>query len=387
MALREVFRRERRRLPRLPRAAWLFLWGPLIGIFIFTAILYKGEVIEAPIALCDLDHTPLSRQLAACVEYSPLLRIHPAITSPQEGEGLILEGKVWAVVVIPAGFEAAIKASRSGVMESYIVGSNLSMNGLIKRELQSIVSTFGAKVSMQRLEAMGLSPQTTRQNIEPLTLVLHPLFNPSLDYGIYLAPGFLMILLVIFVLLSTIYNTGIELRRGSGVALYNAAEGSGMQMIIGKVVPIGVISLFWAQLLLFVMCAILKVPIRGSWWLLEVGIVLLILCYQAIGVFLVALTANLRLSLSVGGGYGVMAFSFSGLTFPIMAMWPAMQLASHLFPFTPFAELLMDQTLRGAPTSQGWAQLGEMLPFLLLFFPAGRRMKQIMRDKTYWYRN
>lgn len=365
---------------------WLLVWGPLTASLLFVALLFRGRVNDAPIALCDLDHSPLSRQLIHQIEASPTLRIDPPVTSPEEGRRLILEGKVWAVVVIPEGFGSSLLTARQARVESYIPGTNLSMNGLIKRDLQQIISTFEGGVALQRLTMQGMAPSEARKQVEPLRMVVHPLFNPTLDYGIYLAPGFMMMVLLLFLLLATITTLGIELRQGSGRACWEAAEESPTRLLAGKLLPIGCIFFGWAQWLLLLMWGVLKVPFRGSLLLLEGGIILLILAYQAVGSLLVIWSANLRLSLSLGGGYGVMAFSFSGLTFPRMAMWPLMQGMAHLFPFTPFADLLMDQTLRGAPVAEGWGALGQMALFLLLFLPAGWRVGRVMSNEKYWYR-
>ena len=88
--------------------------------------------------------------------------------------------------------------------------------------------------------------------------------------------------------------------------------------------------------------------------------------YQAISVLIVSLLANLRLSLSIGGGYSVLAFTFSGLTFPIMAMWEPMQWLSRLFPFTYYTDLFVDQMLRGAPVVCSLPDLGWMSLFVVL---------------------
>lgn len=63
---------------------------------------------------------------------------------------------------------------------------------------------------------------------------------------------------------------------------------------------------------------------------------------------IVTVLSNLRLSLSLGGGYSVLAFTFSGLTFLIMAMSKPMQWFCCIFPFTFYTDIMVDQALRGA---------------------------------------
>jgi ABC-2 type transport system permease protein len=88
-------------------------------------------------------------------------------------------------------------------------------------------------------------------------------------------------------------------------------------------------------------------PMQGSWVVLAMGTIFLIFAYQAIALSIIALTASMRLSLSLGGGYSVLAFTFSGVTFPTMAMFSWVQPFTMLFPYTYFMRLYIDQAVRG----------------------------------------
>ena len=76
------------------------------------------------------------------------------------------------------------------------------------------------------------------------------------------------------------------------------------------------------------------VPLNGSVPLLFASGLVFVLAYQAIGVAISALLSNLRLSLSIGGGYSVLAFTFSGLTFPFLAMDLPVRIIGYVFPLT-----------------------------------------------------
>ena len=103
-------------------------------------------------------------------------------------------------------------------------------------------------------------------------------------------------------------------------------------------------------------------------------------------VFIVSLLSNLRLSLSIGGGYSVLAFTFSGLTFPIMAMWPAMRYLSKLFPFTYYTDIFVDQMLRGAPVACSLPDMGYMSLFIVLPLLCLPRLRTICTEEKYWGR-
>ena len=126
------------------------------------------------------------------------------------------------------------------------------------------------------------------------------------------------------------------------------------------------------------------VPMQGNIWILLISCFVFILTYISVAIFIIAITADMRLAMSLGGGYSVMAFSFSGLTFPAMAMHEVIQWFGRLFPFTYFTEIMIDQALRGAPTGNSLTQLSYMMIFLLLPLTTARRLKHIILERKYW---
>ena len=80
----------------------------------------------------------------------------------------------------------------------------------------------------------------------------------------------------------------------------------------------------------------------------------------------------------------MLAFTFSGLTFPVMAMWPVMQYVSRLFPFTYYTDIFVDQMLRGAPAVCSLPDLGYMSLFILLPFLCRTRLRRICTEEKFW---
>ena len=127
-------------------------------------------------------------------------------------------------------------------------------------------------------------------------------------------------------------------------------------------------------------------PMRGSWVVLVAGAVALVMAYQAVALFVVALTASFRLSLSLGGGYSVLAFTFSGITFPTMAMFSTIQPFTMLFPYTYFMKLYIDQAVRGTEWWLSMLDIAAMLLFCLLPLLAMGRLKRISVNRKFWGR-
>lgn len=68
-----------------------------------------------------------------------------------------------------------------------------------------------------------------------------------------------------------------------------------------------------SELMLLVIFKVVGVPLNGSLTVITISNLLFILSYQSLGAMIVTVLSNLRLSLSIGGGYSVLAFTFRAL--------------------------------------------------------------------------
>ena len=222
--------------------------------------------------------------------------------------------------------------------------------------------------------------------VMPIGFSTYGLFNPWLNYAYYVAPCFLVMILIIAAMLSTIYAIGSELRRATTVAWLRSANGSLVGALMGKLAPTTMVLWLLAVVEGTLIFGVFGAPMRGSWGLLIAGTIVLIMAYQAVAIFVVALTASFRLSLSLGGGYSVLAFTFSGVTFPTMAMLSAVQPLTMLFPYTYYMKLYIDQAVRGSAWWLSMEDMAAMLLFCLLPLLALARLKMVLINRKYWCR-
>jgi ABC-2 type transport system permease protein len=154
----------------------------------------------------------------------------------------------------------------------------------------------------------------------------------------------------------------------------------------GKMLPYT--FLFFMNMLIMDLFLIktLGTPLRGSLTLILVSEILLIISYQLLAILFLKLTANLRLSLSLGSAYTMMALTFSGLTFPLMAMPLIARLFSYIFPYTYWLHIFMSQTLRGEPAAETIYSFLAFIPFILAGFLAFPGTKRKLSNPQYWYR-
>lgn len=364
----------------------VLLWLPL-GVVLFFAVFFSQEVVGTlPVAVVDEDNTQLSQTVVSMIRATPQTSNVEEVADITTARSKLLSGEVVGVVEIPDGFSKNVISGESAEVVFYDSGTNVSTNSLSAKGVHTAVTSFGVGVALQRAEMRGARPDEAMAQVMPIGFSTYGLFNPWLNYAYYVGPCFWVMIVIIASMLSTIYAVGSELRYGTSVEWLRSANGSLVAGLMGKLAPTTLILWLLAMVVGAMIFVLYGAPMQGSWVVLAVGAAVLIAAYQAVALFIVALTASFRLSLSLGGGYSVLAFTFSGVTFPTMAMFSAVQPVTLLFPYTYFMRLYIDQAVRGSAWWLSLQDVAAMLLFCLLPLLALSRLKKVSINRKYWCR-
>ena len=364
----------------------VLLWLPL-GVVLFFAVFFSQEVVGTlPVAVVDEDNTQLSQTVVSMIRATPQTSNVEEVADITTARSKLLSGEVVGVVEIPDGFSKNVISGESAEVVFYDSGTNISTNSLSAKGVHTAVTSFGVGVALQRAEMRGARPDEAMAQVMPIGFSTYGLFNPWLNYAYYVGPCFWVMIVIIASMLSTIYAVGSELRYGTSVEWLRSANGSLVAGLMGKLAPTTLILWLLAVVVGAMIFVLYGAPMQGSWVVLAVGAAVLIAAYQAVALFIVALTASFRLSLSLGGGYSVLAFTFSGVTFPTMAMFSAVQPVTLLFPYTYFMRLYIDQAVRGSAWWLSLQDVAAMLLFCLLPLLALSRLKKVSINRKYWCR-
>ena len=364
----------------------VLVWLPL-SVILFFAVFFSQEVVGSlPVAVVDEDNSHLSRRLVSMLYATHETAIVEEVVDMAEARSKLLAGDVVGVVEIPDGFAKQVLSGVPAVVVYYDSGTNISTASLSAKGVQSAVTSFGVGVALQRAEIAGAMPDEAMAQVMPIGFTTYGLFNPWLNYAYYVAPCFLVMILVIASMLSTIYAVGSELRYGSSVEWLRSANASLVGALMGKLAPITLAMWLLSVVAGALIFGLFGAPMQGSWMVLVVGTLTLVVAYQAVALFVVTLTASLRLSLSLGGGYSVLAFTFSGVTFPTIAMISWVQPFTMLFPYTYYMELYIDQAVRGVEWWFSMPKVAAMLLFCLLPLLSFGRMRRVLVNRKFWGR-
>ena len=139
---------------------------------------------------------------------------------------------------------------------------------------------------VMQAEALGVSGEQIQTILLPVEASTHPLYNPDMDYSIYLSQPFFFVLFQILILLTTVYSIGSELKFGSAGEWLEMARGNILTAVAGKLLPYTLIFSSIGILANYVLFGPLHIPFAGSLWLMNAVTVLFIIATQALAVLI-----------------------------------------------------------------------------------------------------
>lgn len=335
---------------------------PIIATLFFNTLLSKGVARDLPIAVLDLDNSSISRNLISLLDATPELLVKYKPIDQLEGENLVKEIKAYGLVIIPANFGGDLKQGKQTKVINQYNSNILLPSGLENKAFRKVVATFSAGINIKKQLANGIAISQAKANFQPITSHNHVLSNPYTNYSYYLNSGFLTYFLQIFVILTTIYCFGVDLKYNKGEKLYNIGKANLPLIIFAKTLPYTLWFLFIGILMYYSMFVLQDFPLTGNKIMLLLALFILITSTQAYSLLFIAVSKSFREALTFGSGFAAVSLSFSGITFPIFSMPKFIQYLSQIFPFTHYFELFVDQTQRGIPLYHSFK------PILIIIF-------------------
>lgn len=383
MCLLNIAKREVLRIAVRPLYLFCMIIAPVFCYLFFTTLMANGLPTDLPAGVVDLDNTSTTRNIIRNLDAFQQTHIVAHYPSVMEARTAIQRGEIYSFYYIPEGTTEATLASRQPKVSFYVNYSYLIAGSLLYKDQRTISELAAGAVGRATLYAKGATEDQAMAFLQPIVIDTHALNNPWLNYSVYLCntlfPGILMLL----IFLTTIYTLGEEVKNGTGRELMRLADNSITKVLIGKLLPHTLVFFVIAVFYNVYLYGYLHYPCHSGIFPMLLAGLLLVLSSQAFGVFLFGLFGSFRLALSAASLWGVISFSISGFTFPVMAMHPTLQALCVLFPLRHYYLLYVNFALNGYPLIYAWQAVVALLVFLLLPFLVLKKLRTILLQYVY----
>jgi ABC-2 type transport system permease protein len=366
----------------------MLVWLPMLLSVVVVLVFYEGRLVGLPVGVVDQAGSSLSRELLRRVEALPSVAGIP-FSDLGEADQAMRRGEIYGFLVIPPDLDARIATMEPVAVSAFINGQMLVVSNAIETDLNLAVQSLSRELLYSRETQKGRSGLIAEARVSPIQNQRSSLGNPGMDYLPFLAGTAIPCVLQIVILLTGIWVVGLEFRHASASRWWRLSGGNPWIALSAKIVPVLLLGCFWGWGWLSWMHASwlpegwgLRWPIATHYGWILLGWVFLVWAASGLGVGLVVLTANLRLSLSAAAFLAAPAMAFVGVTFPHFAMVGFARGWSQIIPVTHFLMLQEAVIYKGAVPVLPFFVLG-MIGFLGWLI-AGLLLRSRCIDQRYW---
>ncbi len=321
----------------------------VLSTFFFLSIMRSGAPENIPIAVVDADQTSISRRL--CHEMQATSAVNIVLITPDYAEArrAMQQGEIFGILVIPDHFYSDLVAFKRPQLSFYTNNAYTVGASTAYKQLLTMCNLTSGAFQREVLRKKGLPDDLIMKRIQPVTIEAHMVANPWSNYAVYLVSTILPGILSLVVLMLTIFAIGFELKCHTCHDWLRAAGGNYTIAMIGKLIPYTILYIVLGIGCEVILFKFMHFPVNGSLTRLMLAMVLLIFAMESMAICIIGALPTLRDAVSIGALYGMLGFSLSGFTYPVMNMLPAIQAWTYLVPLRYFYRIYVNEALMAAP--------------------------------------
>jgi ribosome-dependent ATPase len=359
--------REALELLRDPIRLGFGLFGTALLMLVF-GFGVTTDVNNLTFAVLDRDQSSESRAYLEELRGSSYFVEKAPIADAAALDLRIKNGDIQAGIEIPPGFGRDIKRGRPAWVSATVDGAMPFVAQTIRGYLQA----------MHALYLVDPAVSTTLPAVlPPADIEIRFKYNQNMDSIYAMVPADMSLFLALFPAILMALAIVREKELGSITNLY-VTPVTRLEFLIGKQLPYIAIATVNFALLFLMTVFIFAVPLKGSFSVLLLGVLIYVATTTAYGMLISAFTSTQIAALFGTAILTVLpATQFSGMMTPVSSLAGAARYMGLAFPMTYFVPISVGTFTKGL----GWQDLGPDMAMLALFIPALLTLSMLLLRK------
>jgi len=314
---------------------------PMLQLFLF-GFAVDTNVRQIATVVLDESHTQESRRLLERFAGSDVFDLKIYDKSRGEMYEAIRGGKARAGIRIPYDYARRLEDGTAATVLVLVDGSDSTVAG------QAVSTSTGVALteSLVRVLPAGTMPIEVRPSV---------LYNPATRSANFFVPGLIAILLQIMTILLIALSMVREQERGTLEQL-TMTPVAPLGLMVGKMIPYGVLAFAELCAILVVMVTVFRVPIHGNFLLLLVLSIPFLMTVLGLGLVISTRAKTQAEAFQLAMGTVLPSVFLSGYIFLIENMPLFFRGVARLIPATYYIQILRGIILRGAGIGELWMQ-------------------------------
>jgi ABC-2 type transport system permease protein len=328
------------------------------------------EVRKVPTVIFDQDLRPQSSILMDEMIATDFFKITKHVYSRDAAVNEIISGNARAAIIIPPNFSDKLQEGTQAQIQVLIDGSDST----IANALAQTAIAVGQSRSLQIMSTVLKQKQAKA----PIDIRSRMLFNPDAKTTNFILPGLIGFMAQTITLFLTV-NSIVRERVSGTLEQLMLTPVKPLGLMLGKLVPNGVIGFIGTNLMLAAMYLIFKVPINGNIFLLEACILIFVFVSLSIGILISSTATSQEQAMHLASFVLIPSVLLSGFIFPRESMPALLNWLGLLIPLTYFLQIQRGIILRGAGLQDLWQWVLPLMVFgfMLIFLSVKRFRKSL----------
>lgn len=326
------------------------LVAPLMYVFIMGSIYYYKEVNKIPFAVVDYDKTPTSQKLTRLLSADPTIKLMNMPAGYQDAVKEMYSLKVQGFLLFPKGFEKELLKGEGSDVKLYLNTTRFLPSNDLNRAVNTVLQTVSSGIRMQYYATKGINGKYAIQLINPVMADVHPIYNPTNNYGDYLLPGLLFLILQQTLLIG-LGESFVRSREKGALQKILSRNGTGIAAYFsGRLSYYLLLYSAYVLLYLGIIFRFFDIPIRGDRLTMFALSVLFLLVVMVYTLLIASFSKKQIRIMEVLAFTSYPLFLLSGYSWPISAMPAPLQWLAAIIPTTP----MMDAVTKLFAEGSGW---------------------------------
>lgn len=355
-----IFKKEILQIRRNRLLIGIMIIAPVLQLFIL-GYAATFEVKNMPIAILDEDKSKLTRMIGSALNSTETFDVVLYLESLKQIDEVLKRGEASVVVIFNNGFEKKIMKGEKIELPIVIDGMNANSATIALGFMSSIVMDKFISIVENKISNSGIKFIPL---CEPEVRVW---FNPEMRSTSFMIPGLIGMILITVTLIMTSMTMVREKERGT-IELLLVTPIKTYELLLGKILPFILISLFDAAAVIFVGKFWFQVPLRGNVFLLFVSTFVFLLTTLGLGIFSSVVSKTQQQALMTAYFFAMPNIVLSGFVFPIESMPLAIRFITNFIPLKYFLIILRGIFLKGAGIEVLYPQILILLGFGIVIF-------------------
>ncbi|PIF00101.1 MAG: hypothetical protein CR994_07900 [Maribacter sp.] len=340
--------------------------APILYLLMMGSTYINKDEEKVSIGVVDMDLTKSSKSFLNKINATQKVDITHVYNSLPEARNGMSKLEVQGVVSIPNGFGKKLKKNESSPVGLILNNTRFLSSNDINKAVNLVAIDYAMESRQKYFESKGINPTFAELKANPITTQINGIYNPTNNYGNFLLPALLVLILHQTLLIGLSESVASDRKKRLMKVGFETGKNNFLTYITGK---LGFHLFLYSAYLLFtflVSFPYFDLPIKGHLTTLFFVSLVFLMATLLYGWFISSFFSSQVIAMEIMAFTSYPVLLITGITWSINDMPLFLQFISNLLPLKPFFVFIKKHAIMGVDAYLYSHEIIQLLLLLLL---------------------